>query len=108
MTATIPTPIVARSPIGSRPGWKSLPSAPTISPVMISPTIHMVRPVSATTCAETSQPAQELSLLLLELEVRECALVAQVGELAELILDVIGVRLCLRVLLPATQMLRTS
>jgi len=38
MSEMIPTRIVKRKPIGSRPGWSSRPSTPTTAPTTISQT----------------------------------------------------------------------
>ena len=55
MREAIPIRIVTIQPIGSAPGWKSRPRAPTIAPTMMSHTHSMTSTFPARGPAETRQ-----------------------------------------------------
>src|SRR5436305_7264289 len=96
---TTPIATVSSNPMGSRPGWKRRPSAPTTAPTMRNQMKCMAgdsRAVARETarCRPALQPAEQLGLLRLELLVRQDAFVAQLGELPDLLRDLlVGVRL---------------
>src|SRR6266540_1813635 len=70
---TMPRTIVTIQPIGSAPGWKNRPSAPTIAPTMMSHIHVMVRTVpfhagtkprqDATRGGRRTHPVREQSLI---------------------------------------------
>src|SRR4029453_1710448 len=99
----MPIRIVSSQPIGSTPGWKSLPSAPTIAPTMMSHIQCMGRRFPGRRGGNNSlRGGLELSFLRFELFVGQDAGVVEVTQLPKVRLDV---ALHLRLLRPAHHVL---
>src|SRR6266496_1783030 len=79
--AATPIAIVSRRPMGSRPGWKRRPSAPTSAPTMRNQMKCMGVEFPRPNGRETLLVREQLGLLRLELLVGEDPGVVEVAEL---------------------------
>src|SRR6185312_1290456 len=90
---TMPIAMVSSQPMGSDPGWKSRPSAPTIAPTMMNQMKCMAARYPGRPGRKPQVPlasADDLGPFGLELLVGEDPRLVEVAELAEVRLRVVG------------------